>query len=109
MSASNAYVLAIDSEAWWMSMLLLVQHFDEATLLEAQEDLDGEMPKMGFTKLGTMRVPPNICQAYYDIYDMSVGLRPDYLSGKINQLNQKPDQFHFEFKLIAEKKMPTDQ
>ncbi len=91
-----------------MLLLVEIQHLNEATLLEAQEDLDGEMLKMGFTKLGTMRVPPNICQAYYDICDMSVGLRPHYLSEKINQLNQKPDQFHFEFKLIAQKKMPTD-
>lgn len=62
-----------------MLVLVEIQHLDEATLSEAQEDLDVEMLKMGFTKLRTMRVPPNICQVYYDLRDMRVGPRPHYL------------------------------
>ena len=89
-----------------MLIVVEIHHLDEATLYEAEADLDAEMLKMGFTRLKELKAP-NVCSVYYDLRDMRVGLRPHYLAQKIDALNQKPDRRNFEFKIIAEKNMPN--
>jgi len=63
------------------------------------------MTKMGFTKVRALDAP-NLRSAYYDLYDMRVGVRPQHLSAKIDQLNRRPDRYKSEAKLIATKNMP---
>ena len=89
-----------------MLMLVEIQHLgDQVILSEAQDELDQEMTKMGFTKLKSLD-SPRVRSVYYDLHDMRVGVRPRYLSDKIDQLNRRPDQYKLEGKLIAPKNMP---
>ena len=89
-----------------MLLLVEIQHLnDQAILSEAQTELDDEMGKMGLTKIKALDAP-SLRSIYYDLHDMRMGVRPQYLSAKIEQLNRRPDQYKLEAKLIAEKNMP---
>jgi hypothetical protein len=89
-----------------MLVLVEIQHLnDQVILSEAQKELDDEMMKMGFMKVKALDAP-NLRSVYYDVYDMRVGVRPQYLSDKIAQMNRRPDQCRLECKLIATKNMP---
>lgn len=89
-----------------MLVLVEIQHLnDQVVLSEALKELDDEMMKMGFTKVKALDAA-NLRSVYYDVYDMRVGVRPQYLSSKIDQLNRRPDQYKLEAKLIATKNMP---
>jgi hypothetical protein len=89
-----------------MLVLLEIQHLnDQVILSEVQNELDDEMMKMGFSKVKALDAP-GLRSIYYDVLDMRVGLRPQYLSAKIEQLNRRPDQYKLEAKLIAAKNMP---
>jgi hypothetical protein len=89
-----------------MLVLVEIQHLnDQVVLSEAQSELDDEMLRMGFTKVKALDAS-KLRSVYYDVYDLRVGVRAQYLSAKIGQLNRRPDQYKLEAKLIAEKNMP---
>ena len=84
-----------------MLILIDIMHLgDQTDLQEAQHDLDRKMSRMGFTKLKTLD-EARVRHVYYDLHDMRMGLRPEYLNGKMLEMNRRPDRYMLECKLIA--------
>ena len=74
-------------------------------LQEAQENLDRVMSAMGLRELRRVD-EPNLRRVYYDIDDVTVDVRPEFLHKKMVDLHQHPQGCRLEFKLIATKSMP---
>jgi hypothetical protein len=88
-----------------MLVLIDIMHLgDQVDLQEAQDHLDHEMSTMGFTKLKELN-EARVRHVYYELFDMRMGVRPEYLNGKILELNQRPDRYRLECKLIANRNM----
>jgi hypothetical protein len=63
------------------------------------------MSKMGFTKKKELN-EARVRHVYYELYDMRMGVKTDYLNRKMIEMNQRPERYRLECKLIAEKNMP---
>ncbi len=89
-----------------MLVLVDIMHLgDEADLQEAQDNLDREMSRMGFTKMTELN-EPRVRHVYYDLHEVEMGVRPEYLNAKMIELNQRPERYRLECKLTASENMP---
>lgn len=88
-----------------MLVLVDIMHLgDQVDLQEAQDNLANEMTRMGFTKLRELN-EARVRHVCYDLHDMRMGIRPEYLSDRTREMNQRPDRYRLECKLIANQSM----
>ena len=85
-----------------MRMIVEIMHLgDQVVLVAATARVDGMMYPLGFTRVGAHDAL-RLRTLHYDIRDPRSGVRPDFLSAKIVELNDDPSHYRVECKLTKD-------
>ena len=84
-----------------------IHHDNQQTiLLEAQTRIDAEMQKMGFEQIRKPLLASKLCLMFYQLRDPEAGVFPALLTHAIDSLNNAPNLYKIECRLMADSSMP---